>query len=140
MAAVAPLQQPQRRDRPSRRPPLRLAPAPRPRLSRYADGVWAATLALLLGIGILGVLLLNTSTQTQADRIAAAKGRLADLTLHAQVLQMAADQQDAPSVLAERARALHMRPATRVTVTAAQRTRTGKVVRPRKLIRPFHTG
>lgn len=140
MAAVAPLQQPQRRDRPTRRPPLRLAPTPRPRLSRYRDSVWAATLALLLAVGILGVLLLNTSTQTQADHIAAAKQRLADLTLHAQVLQMAADEQDAPSVLAERARALRMRPATSVTVVPAQRTRTGKSVRPRRLIRPFHAG
>jgi len=140
MAAVAPLQQPQRRDRTTRRPPLRLAPAPRPRPSRYRDSVWAATLALLLAVGILGVLLLNTSTQTQADNIATAKQRLADLTLHAQVLQMAADQEEAPSVLAARARALRMRPATSVTVMPPQRTRTGKSVRPRKLIRPFHTG
>jgi hypothetical protein len=118
MAAVAPL----RHDHDDSRRSVALSlvpPLPRSRRSQHRrDAVYAVTLAVLLGVGILGVLLLNTAMQTQADRIAATKQQLADLTLRAQVLQTAADETDSPAVLAARARSLHLRPATRVAIVA----------------------
>jgi hypothetical protein len=115
MAAVEPLRT-QRPDRPRNAPALRLAPRPRPRPTPRRDAVFAATLAVLLAVGIVGVLLLNTAMQAQADHIAAAKQRLSDLTLRAQVLKTTADEVASPTVLAARARQLHLRPATRVTL------------------------
>lgn len=112
MAAVAPLR-PDPVAPSTPRTPLRLAPAA-PQRSSARDAVWAMTLALLLAVGIVGVLVLNTSTQTQADRIAATRQHLADLALRAQVLQTQADETAAPGTLAARARALHLRPAAHI--------------------------
>jgi hypothetical protein len=83
------------------------------------DTAFAATLASVLAAGILGVLLLNMSMQTQADQIAAAQSRIARLALQAQSLHMALDEADAPSALAARARALHLQPARSITVLSA---------------------
>jgi hypothetical protein len=128
MAAVAPLRPDHDETHPQ--PPLSLVPPlPRSRPSQHGssqqrqsqhrrDAVYAVTLAVLLGIGIVGVLLLNTAMQTQADRIATTKQQLADLTLRAQVLQTATDEADSPAALAARARLLHLRPAARVAVLA----------------------
>lgn len=85
---------------------------------------------MILGVGILGVLLLNTAMQTQADQIAATQHRLAALHLAVQQAQTAVDQQDAPGALAARAAALHMRPvATMPVVVLSARA-------PRKLPPP----
>ena len=130
MAAVAPL----RHDHDDSRRTTALSLVPplhRNRRSQHRrDAVYAATLAVLLGVGILAVLLLNTAMQTQADRIATTKHQLADLTLRAQVLQTATDEANAPAVLAARARLLHLRPATRVAIVAWPNTsgRHGPVV------------
>lgn len=134
MAAVAALPQ-QRPDRPSVRPDLRLAPRYRARPTPGRDVAYAFTLALLLVVGIIGVLLLNTAMQTQADHIAAAKQHLADLTMNAQVLQTEADRDDAPGALAARARALHLRPATTVTIVPAH-----TVSARARAARPTHGG
>lgn len=74
--------------------------------------LFAATLSALLAFGILGVLLFNTAMQTQADRIALMRHRLATLALTLQVAQTTLDRQEAPSELAARAAALQMHPAT----------------------------
>ena len=73
--------------------------------------LFAATLSGLLAFGILGVLLFNTAMQTQADRIALMRQRLATLGLQLQVAQTALDRQESPSELAARAAALQMHPA-----------------------------
>jgi len=132
MAAVAPLHRQHRegtRTSP-RRAPLRLVPAPRRRVARHRDAAYAVTLSMLLAVGILGVLLLNTAMQTQADHIATAKQRLADLQLRTQVLQTTADQQDSPAVLAARARALKLRPATHVAIISVRPGVTKPPTRP----------
>jgi hypothetical protein len=122
VAAVAPLPHDRARA-PAHR--LRLAPPPRPTSApTFGDAVYAATLAVLLACGIVGVLLLNTATQTQADRIAAQKQRLAGLALQIQSAQVALDRDAAPAVVAARARALAMRPAAKLAVLHAPRTPT----------------
>lgn len=110
----------------SRRPGLQLVAAPRRRPSRrllrsrrvsrrvvwsLPDGLYAATVATLLATGIVGVLLLNTAMQTQADRIALVKQRLAALQHQEQTLGVAVDQLSSPASLAARAAAMHLRPA-----------------------------
>ena len=78
--------------------------------------MFATTLALVLGIGIVGVLLLNTAMQTQADQIQATQQRLAALHLVVQGEQTALDRMNTPESLAARAAALKMRPATVIAV------------------------
>jgi len=96
-----------------RRTPLRLVPPARRRRRRrsYGDALFATTLSALLGVGIVGVLLLNTSMQTQADQIAAMRQRIAAASLRVQQAQTALDRDSSPSALATRAAALQMRPA-----------------------------
>lgn len=138
MAAAAPLH----RDETSQpRPSLHLVPAARTTPPRFAEVAWATTLSLVLGLGIIGVLLLNTATQTQADRIAAQKARLAALALTVEQARTAADQAAAPTALAARARALDLRPAKQIGVlqlrqshqraVAAKHTATTKKVSAR---------
>ena len=71
---------------------------------------------MLLAVGIVGVLLLNTSMQTQADQIQAMRQRVAALSLELQQAQTALDRDNSPSALATRAAALNMRPARTVTI------------------------
>jgi hypothetical protein len=99
-----------------RRPSLRLAPPLRQRTRAYGDVVFASTLSVVLAVGIIGVLLLNTAMQTQADRIAIAKQRLAALTLQAQVTQTDLDRASTASELAQRVTRLGMRPAGQMGV------------------------
>ena len=89
-------------------------PAPRRRHARRYDGLYALTLSALLAVGIVTVLLLNTAMQTQADRIAASNHRLAALDLQIQTLRVDLDRAAVPAALAARAKALHLRPATRL--------------------------
>jgi hypothetical protein len=99
----------------SLRPMLRLVPSPR-RRSAPRDGLYALTISALLATGIVVVLLLNTAMQTQADRIALSKQHLSKLALQIQTMSVELDRQGVPAVLAARAQALHMRPATRLPV------------------------
>lgn len=85
---------------------------------------------MILGVGILGVLLLNTAMQTQADQIAATQHRLAALHLAVQQAQAAVDEQDAPAALAARAAALHMRPVAMMPVVVVSARETRKLPPP----------
>jgi hypothetical protein len=76
--------------------------------------LFAATLTGLLALGIVGVLLINTAMQTQADRIAIVRHRLGTLTLQLQAARIALDQQESPSRLAAQAATLRMRPAAAI--------------------------
>lgn len=75
---------------------------------------FAGCLVLVLSLGVLGVLLLNTAMQQQSDRLAGQRQRLADLSLQLQVLRTQLDVAADPARLATRARELHLRPVTRV--------------------------
>jgi hypothetical protein len=108
--------------RPEPRPGrLRLAPAPTRRPSRTAsapgrrEAAYAVTLGLILGLGVLGVLALNTLMQQQARTIAAQQAALNALALRQQTLQVDLDAADNPRALARRAQALHMKPAGMLT-------------------------
>ena len=78
------------------------------------DVAFAAFLALVLGFGVLGVLLLNTSMQQQAHRLAVQHDKLADLSLKAQTLRTELDLAADPRRLETLARQLRLRPATKV--------------------------
>ena len=110
MAAAVPLRA---LPRPAgQRPSLRAVPARRRRHRRgWGDAIFATTLAAVLGVGIVGVLLLNTAMQTQADQIQATQQKLTALQLVVQGEQTALDRLNAPGTIAARAAALHMRPA-----------------------------
>jgi hypothetical protein len=116
----------------------------RRRRRAYGDAVFATTLAIVLGVGIMAVLLLNTAMQTQADRIAAAQHRLTTLNLAVQGAQTTLDRLNTPGDLASRAGALHMRPAKGIAVlraSAAAPTRLPAAVSARARARkPGHAG
>jgi cell division protein FtsB len=97
---------------------------------RGREAAFAACLALVLTIGVLGVLLLNTVMQQQADRIAQQHQRIAKLTQQAEQLRTALDWQSDPVRLAVQARALRLRPVKRIEFVsarprAAERARAG---------------
>ena len=117
VAAAAPLRNAPSERAPVRRTPLRLVPPLRRRRRRsYGDALFATTLSVVLAVGIVGVLLLNTSMQTQADQIQAMRQRVAALSLQEQQDQTSLDRDNSPSALAARAVALNMRPARNVTI------------------------
>jgi type II secretory pathway pseudopilin PulG len=76
---------------------------------------YALTLGLVLGLGVLAVLVLNTLMQQQARTIAAQQAALGALGLRQQTLSLQLDAIDNPRELSRRARALHMRPAGMLT-------------------------
>ena len=86
---------------------------------RWRDTAFAACLALVLGAGVLGVLLLNTSMQQQSDRMNQQHQRIADLNQQVQLLRSSLDWAADPSLLDARARALRLRPAKRVRYVRA---------------------
>ena len=88
---------------------------------RGREAAFAACLALVLSVGVLGVLLLNTVMQQQADRIARQYQRIASLNHKAQELQTALDWQTDPTRLAAKAHALKLRPIKRVDFVSARR-------------------
>jgi uncharacterized protein HemX len=90
---------------------LRLAPPPRTASPTGRELVYALTLGLVLGAGVLGVLVLNTLMQQQARTVAAQQSALDALALRQQTLQVKLDAADNPRALARRAQALHMKPA-----------------------------
>jgi uncharacterized protein HemX len=96
--------------------PLRLAPPPRTVSPSTVSPtgrelVYALTLGLVLGVGVLGVLVLNTLMQQQARTIAAQQATLGTLALRQQTVQVKLDAADNPRALARKAQALHMKPA-----------------------------
>src|SRR5437763_13413366 len=90
---------------------LRLAPPPRAVSPTGREFVYALALGLVLGLGVLGVLVLNTLMQQQARTIAGQQATLSTLALRQQTLQVRLDAADNPRALARRAQALHMKPA-----------------------------
>lgn len=78
------------------------------------DALFAGFLALVLTVGVVGVLLLNTSMQAQSDRITEQHQRLADLVQQVQLVHARVVRMDDPAQLAERAARLHLRPAKKV--------------------------
>jgi hypothetical protein len=78
--------------------------------ARRRDTAFACCLAIVLGFGVLGVLLLNTSMQQQARRLALQHQRVTELQAQAQVMSLDLDLAADPSVLAAEARRLHLRP------------------------------
>lgn len=75
----------------------------------------------MLTVGVLGVLLLNTVMQQQADRIARERQHIAWLTQQAHELETALDWQSDPARLAAQARALRLRPVKRIEFVSALR-------------------
>ena len=75
------------------------------------DVAFAGCLAVVLASGVLSVLLLNTSMQQQADLMSAQRQHMEALTQEQQSLQVGLDRLANPTVLATKARQLHLRPA-----------------------------
>jgi hypothetical protein len=88
--------------------------------ARGREAAFAACLALVLTVGVLGVLLLNTVMQQQADRIARQHQQIADLTQRANEIRTALDWQTDPAQLAATARTMHLRPVKRVQFVSAR--------------------
>ena len=78
------------------------------------DAAFAATLAAVLALGVLAVLLLNTSMQQQSRRLDAQRAQAAALAQQVQQLQTVVDLASDPELLATKARQMNMGPATRV--------------------------
>jgi hypothetical protein len=70
-------------------------------------------LTLVLTIGVVGVLLLNTSMQQQSDQLTAQRQKIAALVTVVQQLDIELDRSADPARLAALARRLHMRPVHR---------------------------
>ena len=88
---------------------------------RGREAAFAACLALVLAVGVLGVLLLNTVMQQQADRIARQHQRIAALMQRAQEMEAALDWQSDPARLDAKAKALRLRPVKRIGFVSPQR-------------------
>lgn len=89
------------------------------RAAHRRDTAFAACLVVILTAGVLGVLLLNTSMQQQAQAMARSHQRLATLTGEAQRIKAALDWANDPARLAARARALRLRPVHRLEFVRA---------------------
>lgn len=87
---------------------------------RGREAAFAACLALVLTVGVLGVLLLNTVMQQQADQIARQHQRIAMLNQKAQDLQTALDWQSDPAQLDAKARTLRLRPVKQIEFVSAR--------------------
>lgn len=98
---------------------LRLVPTPTAPPAGRHDAAFATCLGLLLVVGVLAVLLLNTALQQQADSLNAQQRVVAQLALEDQSLNLDLERDADPKVLAARAKAMHMRPVTRIRFLAA---------------------
>lgn len=94
---------------------------------RGREAAFAACLALVLTIGVLGVLLLNTAMQQQSDEIARQHQRIASLTEQAQMLRTDLDWQSDPARLAAQARALRLRPVRHIEFVSPLPPAAGQV-------------
>ena len=88
---------------------------------RGREAAFAACLALVLTVGVLGVLLLNTVMQQQADAIARQHQRITALTQKAQDLKASLDWQSDPARLAAKAKALRLQPVKRIEFVSGPR-------------------
>ncbi|MEL4357317.1 MULTISPECIES: hypothetical protein [unclassified Luteococcus] len=108
-ALLAPLEQP--RTRPSaatgERPALRAVAASPLKLSRVGFIIFLTT---VLGLGMVGILLLNTTIQQRAQTVAAAQRTAEDLGYEQASLTAKAEQLRSSSDLANRAWEMGMRP------------------------------
>lgn len=93
--------------------------------SGVRDALFAGFLALVLAAGVVGVLLLNTSMQSQSDRISQQHLRVAGLLQEAQTLHARLVRLGDPALLAERAARLHLRPAKKVRYVDVSGRRPG---------------
>ena len=84
------------------------------------DAAFVLCLTLVLTVGVVGVLLLNTSMQQQSDRLDLQREQVATLTTTVQQLRTKLDRTADPARLAARARRLHMRPAPRPQFVSMQ--------------------
>jgi hypothetical protein len=82
---------------------------------------FAGCLAFVLTVGVLGVLLLNTSMQQQSDWLSAQRQRVTALTTQEQQLRLGLDRTSDPSHLAAQARRLHLRPVQQVRYVGGKR-------------------
>jgi len=96
---------------PVQTPPVRTPLARREVTKR--EVVWALTLSLLLALGIVATLLLQTAMQGEARVVQREHARMSALQQQAEDLRRELAHDADPSVLAMRARALHMRPQSR---------------------------
>ena len=83
------------------------------------DLLFVVCLSTVLTIGVVGVLLLNTAMQQQADRMSLQRQRIAALADQAQQLRTDIDRLATPQSLAVRARRLHMKPVKRLHFTVS---------------------
>lgn len=93
------------------RPRLRPVPRPRGRLARMP---FLMVLAGLLGLGMVGLLLLNTTLQNQAFQASELKRTAAEMTYQQGELEAAVAEADSVSELSRRASQLGMRPHSEV--------------------------
>lgn len=96
-----------RRSRQETKPGLRPVAKPVRRLSRIP---FLMVLAGILGLGMVGLLLLNTTLQNEAFQARALNQQAAELSYHQAALEGQVDKVRAPQELASRASALGMRP------------------------------
>ncbi|MEL4504133.1 hypothetical protein AAEX63_04140 [Luteococcus sp. H138] len=109
-ALLAPLEQPRTRSTASpaaERPALRAVAASPLRLSRVGFIIFITT---VLGLGMVGILLLNTTIQQRAQTVAAAQRTADDLGYEQASLTAKAEQLRSSSDLANRAWEMGMRP------------------------------
>jgi cell division protein FtsB len=90
------------------------------------DLLFVVCLTTVLTIGVIGVLLLNTAMQQQADRMSLQRQRIATLTDQAQQLRTDIDKVATPQSLAARARRLHMKPVKRLRFTGTAISRSSR--------------
>ncbi|HEU5035337.1 MAG TPA: hypothetical protein VFT62_11375 [Mycobacteriales bacterium] len=100
----------------------------RPVAAGLRDAAFAGCLAVVLAVGVVGVLLLNTAMQQQSDRIALQHQRIAALTQQAQELRTRIDLLSTPAALAARAHQLRLRPVEhmRFVAVSPSRSATGR--------------
>jgi hypothetical protein len=87
--------------------PLQLRPE---RRTHRREVVWAVTISIVLVAGIIGTLLLQTATQTQARSLQIEHRHAGRLATRSQLLRRNLSRDADPAILARRAAALHMRP------------------------------
>lgn len=95
------------RPTPRRRPTLRSVPRPRGRLARMP---FLMVLAGILAVGMVGLLLLNTTLQNQAFQASELKRTAAEMNYQQGELESAVAKADSVSELSRRASQLGMRP------------------------------
>jgi hypothetical protein len=89
-----------------RRPTLRAVPRAKPRLARVP---FILVLIAIFGVGMTGLLMLNTTLQNQAFQASTLNRQATELTYTQADLESQLDKMAAPQVLAQRATALGLR-------------------------------